>query len=484
MLIHKITGFYSAIIISIKIYTMFNIKEANKMTRKKILVTTTILFLVFTILAGIGISIRVKTQVKELFKLNKELQEEGYYMAEFEFRMLGFGYYLDKGRYRKSLGMLSDYHDKLKNREGLIKVPDFKNNQDEIDFFLNLQNPKTGAFIDETAPFCVYYEVSKNIIDHIVSLTDSTTTPLKLKYPITFLDSINTPEKLTAHLDDISYVGWLASQFPQTSFHFARNILGATRSDNTFEAFNLYRFTPEWKHTMLKWMYDFQDTTSGMWGPKNKRTNKLRKFDLNNTASVLKNFRDKQGDDLHKEFPLKYQDKLFKSAIKELSEPFPDEDDLPEIHEWNLRQSKGIYMLLRYLWKDASEENKKKTERIILRNINIRFEKYYVQEDGAFSNYPNAKHASIDGQGGIFFNIGAFSYKKQKKLWGDPAENAKDMGEVILNELKTSDLDSIVNIPGINSLRVYTDKPNWFRIFYDGLSHLHFQWETGLHWQS
>jgi hypothetical protein len=432
------------------------------MNRKRIILTATVILLALVILPVTIISLNVKTKVKEMFKLNKTLQEEGYYLADFEFKMVGCGYYLSKGQYFKSVELLNDYHKKLSSREGLIKIPKFKNHQEEIDFYLNLQNPKTGAFIDESAPYCTYWEVTQNTINHLEALTDSTTAPLKLKYPLKFLDEINTPEKLTTFLEDISYVGWLASKFPQTSFHFARNILGAATANNTLERNNLYKFSPEWKHAMLKWMYDFQDTTTGLWGPKNRSTNKLTKLDLNNTASILNDFRDNDGNDIYKEFPLKYQDKLFNSAIEQLSESFPNEEDLDEIHEWNLRQSKGIKMLLRYLWKDASDENKKKAERIIARNIDICFERYYIKEDGAFSYYPNAKHASGDGSTNLIFRtIGAFSYEKQKKLWGDPSENTKDVGVVILNELKTSDLDSVVNIPGINSLRIYSSKPNF-----------------------
>lgn len=386
-------------------------------------------------------------------------------MADFEFKMLGCAYYLDKGHYNKALKLLKDYHEKLANREGLIKIPKFQNNQQEINFYLNLQNPETGAFIDESAPFCTYWSVSENIINHMEALADSATAPLKLKYPLKFLDEINTPEKLTAYLEDISYVGWLASRFPQTTFHFARDILSEAIPGNTLERTNLYRFSPEWKHAMLKWMYDFQDTTTGLWGPKNKKTKQLTKLDLHNTALIIKWFRDNDGNDLHREFPLKYQDRLFKSAIEQLSELYPDAADLDEIHEWNLRQHTGIKMLLRFLWKDASVENKENAEKIIVRNIDICFEKYYVKEDGAFSYYPNAEHASCDGETNfIFLDIGALSYKKQKKLWGDPAENARDMGVVILNELKTSDLDSVGHIPGINSLRIYTGKPDYERL--------------------
>lgn len=430
--------------------------------RKRIILITTVLLLTSASITCITYMRNVKTKVKELLKLNKTLQEEGYYMGDFEFKMLGCAYYLDKGHYKKARKFLNDYHKKLSNREGLIKIPKFKNNQEEINFYLNLQNPKTGAFIDDSAPFCTYWSISENIINHMEALADSSTTPLKLKYPLKFLDEINTPEKLTAYLNDISYVGWLASRFPQTSFHFARDILSEGSPDNTLDRTDFYKFSPEWKHTMLKWMYDFQDETTGMWGPKNKKNNKLTKYDLHNTALILKWFRDNDGNDLYKEFPLKYQDKLFKSAIEQLSEPYPDEDDLDEIHEWNLRQKTGIKMLLRHLWKDASNEDKKVTKKIIARNIDICFEKYYVEKDGAFSYYPDAKRASPDGFTNLIFSsIGAFSYKKQKKLWGDPSEYVKDMGEVMVNELKTSDFDSVVNISGINSLRTYTSKPDF-----------------------
>ncbi|MBD3276170.1 MAG: hypothetical protein GF372_12715, partial [Candidatus Marinimicrobia bacterium] len=87
----------------------------------------------------------MKTKVKELFLLNRELQQEGYYMADFEFRMLGFSYLLDTGHYFEAFRSLSNYHDKLQRRDGLKKIPQFANTQDEIDFFLDLQNPHTGA---------------------------------------------------------------------------------------------------------------------------------------------------------------------------------------------------------------------------------------------------------------------------------------------------------------------------------------------------
>ena len=431
------------------------------MKRKKIIIVVLGVMAIF-VAFGVYRSIQVKTQVKELFKLNKKLQREGYYMADFEFRMLGFSYLLDKGQYSEALNSLSKYHLKLKNRDGLIKIPHFTNKQEEIDFFLNLQNPGTGAFIDESAPYFVYYEISQNILNHLEALSDSTTTPLQLKYPLKFMDEINTPEKLRVFLDDISYVGWIASKFPQTTFHFARNMLDCSKSDNILERNNLYRFSPEWKHAMLKWMYDFQDSTSGMWGPKNKNTGALLKYDLNNTASILKAYRDNDGNDLYVDFPLRYADNLFSTSLKILSEPYPtDEEELDEIHEWNLKKVKGFNMILRHLWKDASKQDKIAIENLLEEFIKISFDKYYVKSEGAFSYYPNSKHASVDGFSNMIYdNIGSFSYAKQKKLFGESVDSMRNLGSVSIENLQTYIQKMSESDMNINSIRFYKTKPD------------------------
>lgn len=444
------------------------------MKRKRLIILIIGLLLSLLVVIGIVIKNRVQRQVKELFKMNKALQEEGYYMADFEFRMLGFAYYLDKGYYIKALTNLSDYHAQLSIKDRLIKIPKFKNNQEEINFYLNLQNPKTGAFIDESAPFCTYWSISENIILHLDALTDSSTMPLKLKYPLKFLDEISTPEKLVTYLNDISYVGWLAPKLPQTSFHLARDIFNVTNSHKILEKHNLYQFSPEWKHTLLKWMYEFQDSTTGLWGPKYKKSEKIAKYDLHNASLILKIFRDNDGNNIYDEFPLKYQDRLFETALVELSKPIPGDYNLEETHEWNLQQCKGIQLLLRYIWKDASVKSKKKAEEIINKYVEVSFEKYFVENDGAFSYYPYAKHASLDGSSVLIFeDLGAYSYKKQKKLWGDPQANTKDLGVLTINEIKTSSFDSITNIPNINSLRIYLKRPkfenlteNVYAVFY------------------
>jgi hypothetical protein len=103
-----------------------------------------------------AVAVRISFLVPALFKLNRQCQEEGYYMAEFEFKMLGFAYLLDKGRYWDAVSGLQRLHGKLKSRDQLVKVPRFRDKEEELDFYLSLQNPRTGAFMDDSFPYCTY----------------------------------------------------------------------------------------------------------------------------------------------------------------------------------------------------------------------------------------------------------------------------------------------------------------------------------------
>ena len=431
------------------------------MKLKKAILLSIAVLLTFSIIGFLLIH-RVRTQVRELFKMNKTLQEQGYYMAEFEFKMMGILYYLDKGHYIKALSTISRFHSQLRNKENLIKVPEFSTAEEEMAFFLNLQNPATGAFMDNSFPYCTYNEPTENVIAHLETLAKKAGIALQLEYSLKYLDDINTPAKLHEFLDDVSYLGPLGARFPETTFVFARSLLSSFNDEGVIARNNLYSFPDNYKTALLEWFYANQDSATGYWGPRSRKNGKLLKIDLNNTASIIKAFIDKDGNNIDEAFPLKHKDKIFETTLALLKSPPPADDELQELHAWNLSMSKGINMLLRYLWKDASDENKQAARGIIENYVNILFEKYYVAEEGAFSYYPKAEHASLDGTGGfIFRDIGAYSAEKQKKLWGGPEQNIKDLGRHKTSKVKTEDLSLITNNPGINSLRIYHTKPNY-----------------------
>lgn len=399
------------------------------MKHKKIIIIP-ITVLALLIISGTFITLHVKAQMKDLFRMNKELQEAGYYMGDFEFKMLGLAYWLDKGNYFKALSGINKLHKQMESRVGLIKIPEFDDKKKEMAFYLNLQNPRTGAFMDDSYPYSTYTGPTGNILAHLDALAEKTNQPLTLKFPLKYLDEIDTLEKLNAYLNDVSTVGWIALKFPQTSFHNARDLLSLFHEESVIEKHNLYNASPEWKKSLLQWFYDNQDPETGLWGPKSK-SGKLLKRDAMNSASIIRAFVDENGNNLHEEFPLRYQNELANSILEEsFFEQLPEDDELDEWHEWNLNTPKSIRTITQYLWKSLPQKKKDKTKKLIEDYIKIQFEKFYISDEGAFSYYPNSEHATLDGTGSKIHDLndaGFFSSKKQNKLWGSPEKSIVDL---------------------------------------------------------
>lgn len=430
---------------------------------RKILLLTTLGIILFTLLCIFGVWRFSFSHIPDLFRLNKECQEEGYYMGEFEFKMLGLAYYLDKGEYVKAVRGINKLYTQLQTREGLVKVPKFTDKTQELEFYLSLQNPRTGAFMDDSYPYCVWEGPTGNILAHLEALARETGQPLRLTYPLKFFDEIAAPETLHAFLDDVANIGWLASKLPQTSFHLARNHLSYCEEGNILERNHVYTFSPEWKKAILTWFYDNQDPETGFWGPRSRKNGKLLKIDLNNTASIMKAFVDDTGQNISASFPLRYTNEMLATTLDVLSQPMPADHELDELHEWNLVHSKGLKMLVRYLWHDASQEHKDRARKIMAEYVKIKFEKYYLPDQGAFSYYPGADHASLDGISGIlgfFRDIGAFSREKQQYLWNVSEQDSFPSRIVHVSQITEHDVEAIVHCPNVNSIRVYEPAPD------------------------
>jgi len=426
-----------------------------------------LLLLAFAVLAAGACLYAYIPPVPELFRLNKVCQEEGYYMAEFEYRMLGLAYYLDRGHYVKAITGLKRLHRRLATRDGLVRVPTSGDRNEEMAFYLGLQNPRTGAFMDDFYPLCVYHGPTENVLLHLGALADETGQPLRLRHPLRYLDEIGTPDRLRAFLDDVSTVGWVGSRFPQTSFHLARDLLssysGEGQAVGTIEKHGLYTFSPEWKQTLLQWFYENQDPGTGFWGPRLRGSGRLAKLDLNNTASIVKSFVDRNGKDIRPSFPLRYRDRVFASTLHAMSQPVPPVDDTDEWHEWRLKMGKGSYLLTRYLWKGATGENRTKARDLFEGYVRTLFERCFVRSEGAFSYYPDADHATVDGTGGgigLFANLGALSAEKQRRLWGGPAETCTDLGSFRVSVLTDTVFAPLRGLDNTNSWRFYSRLPS------------------------
>lgn len=424
-----------------------------------------IILIILLLACGGYTALEIKSTMKHLFKMNKLRQEQGYYTAEFEFKLLGIAYCLDKGDYKKGIFLIKKLTNEMETTEGMIKVPKFDNPEDELNFYLELQNPVTGAFMDDAYPYSSYHGPTENILIYLDKLARKINKPLRLKYPLRYLDQINTPETLIRYLDDIGTVGFLASKFPQTTFHNTRDMVNLIAEvetsdedeDLVIQRNGLYKFTPEWKEAMLKWFYDYQDPATGLWGPKSK-SGKLRKKDLSNTASIVKAFVDNEGNNKHPDYPLRYRHELINSAMEKMSADVPRDEDIERVHEWDLVMSKTIKMLARYLMKYADVEDKEKIRDRVKEYINVKFEKYYKRDEGAFSHYAGEGKATLDGSAFffIFWDIGAYSLVKQRDLWGIDIKDIGNAGTYEITESNISDINKLLESVGGNSVRFYS----------------------------
>ena len=429
------------------------------MKRKYVKPVIAVAIPIFLIASGLLLINRIQTQVREIFQYNEQRKSEGYYLAEMEFKGLGIAYYLDHGNYIKGISAFNRIHKKLKTTEGLIKIPNFSNSVEKLDFYRNLQNPKTGAFQDESYPLFSYIGVTTNMIANIEHLSYEANQPFSLKYPLRFLDEINTPEKIIAFLDDLSTVGWIGAKFKAPYVEIGE--LWELIQDA--ERLGIYSMSPEWKRTYLQWCYDNQDSETGLWGAKSRSTNKLVDGgDLTDSEKMLSKFVDSDGNDKYTRFPLKHRDRLFATTIEKLSTPMPN--DRHNLHRWILDENRGLRILLRHLWQDSTPEEKEAARKVIAGFIQTRFEHYYIEEEGAFSLYPGSDHADLDGTGetiSFYKEIGALSAEKQQRLWGNSKVFFKTSSEIHeAPELKTSDFTALVNTPEINSVRLYATDPD------------------------
>ncbi|TEB06018.1 hypothetical protein Psch_03060 [Pelotomaculum schinkii] len=430
------------------------------MKNKKIVIAVSCLVAIFIIGSGLFIY-RTITSVSEMFRLNGQLQAEGYFMGEFEFKILGCAYFLDKGKYITAFTKLNELHRQLKTREGLIRVPDFADKNEEMDFYLSLQNPKTGAFMDETYPSFYYFEPTLNIVEHLELLAEETGRPLRLKYPLRFLDEINNPERLKNILDDLSTVGWIGSKLPKTNYIMA----SFYHNYDLLERNKLYSFSPEWKATLLQWFYLNQDSKTGFWGPRLRNSGEmLHGGDLGPTYKIAGLFVDEKGNNLHQEFPLRYKDEMLKTTLEKISEPMPEDASLAELHDWELTRTQGIKLLTNYLWNGIFLENKNAARTFMENIVKNKYEACYLEEQGAFSYYPGAKDATLDGTGSamsLLDVVGALSQEQQRLLWGTPEQNITDLGSHEVKEFKESDLAALKSFPNLNSLRYYLSDPDY-----------------------
>ena len=131
---------------------------------KRILIALAAAAAVAALAAGLYIRASVKS-VPHLFRRNAELKAQGYYMGEFEFKMVAVQYYLNADRYLTAFTTLRRIRREMETTEGLFKMPEAASPGQMMDFLLDRQDPSTGAFMDPRYPYFTYIGPTLNAVE-------------------------------------------------------------------------------------------------------------------------------------------------------------------------------------------------------------------------------------------------------------------------------------------------------------------------------
>jgi len=412
------------------------------------------------LVTGLAIGLSVRSMIKSvprLFKRNAELKAQGFYMGEFEFKMLAVQHYLNEGSYAKAYLTLRHIRHEMETTQGLAKMPDGASPEQHMSFLLDRQDPATGAFMDPRYPLFTYYAPTENVAEAIHGLARLTGQPFKLKYPLRFLDQIREPEQLRAYLESLLYV-----KDPWASMAAGPGPYGPGISELAsfarLEDFGLYQFSDEWEDTLRRWFFETQDPATGLWGYRIGRPGNWRQnMDVNSTFHVLKLVLDGRGENQSQKYPLRYAGKLARTLLTLLDRPVPD--DAPKQHGWCLDQAQGARMVV-HLWTHLPEPDREQARKAMQGYLSVRYRHFFRPADGAFSLYTSAPRSDVDGTStalGLLRATGCLPGTWERdRLWGSAIAAAPELPRM---EVRRWEEVAVPAAAQAHSLRLYRNAP-------------------------
>ncbi len=226
------------------------------------------------------------------------------------------------------------------------------------------------------------------------SLSRQTGRPVKLKYPLRFLDQIRDPERLRTCLGSMLYFREIwADKFDGPGPFILVSELSPD-SIELFERVGGYHFSGAWKQALRDWFYETQDPATGFWGARIGEEGRWRQsLDIDSTSHILKHFLTDRGEPRDPKYPLRYADALARRLLKEADAPVPG--DAVAQHEWSLRQFHAARIIVRWLWPTLSAPLREQALGAMPSWLDHRFS-LYRPEQGGFAVDASSQRADID----------------------------------------------------------------------------------------
>jgi len=389
--------------------------------------------------------------VPRLFKRNAELKRQGYYMAEFEFKMLGILKLLSDGDYLAAASAFRRLQRQMETGDGLVKSPVNASPGERMDFLLSRQDPVTGAFMDDSYPEFTYLAPTLNVLDALDALSRQTGRPIRLNHRLAFLDSIATPEGLRSYLDGLLYMGeFWAERFPGPGA-YGPGVSELAYFD-VLERTGVYHFSEKWREAFRTWLDETQDPQTGLWGTRIGSPDAWRqKYDPNSTYHILHFVLTEDGENRDAAHPLLHAKELAQTLVKAAAAPIPEDED--EQHAWNIEQAQATQMLTRLLWKHLLDEDRDLVRKSLATALTERY-RLYRRDQGGFSISLASPDADIDGTSSALKFITACGCVpgslERQRLWGE--RQASGTASIRIDSLSEIQLP---DSPDVNSFRLF-----------------------------
>jgi hypothetical protein len=236
-------------------------------------------------------------------------------------------------------------------------------------------------------------------VDYITALSHQGKSP---KYSLKFLDSINSPEKLNSYLEEI-LISDLRTQrvdHRKELNYVVPGLVKLTRKQSIH-----YKFHPELRQTLLKFIAKWQNPETGWWGAWYRENGKIIKTDDLSITFHLASY-------LNGEVPLK--DKIARTLLERKPLPYPY--GLMEYGKYTTHHNYDGVRLLRYAWPELSPKEQKDAAEEIHKMLGFAL-KEVIQEDGSIVISP-----ADDSLGDAYYFTVSFLdevgyFAKSKRFW-------------------------------------------------------------------
>jgi len=302
-------------------------------------------------------------------------------------------------------------------------------------FLRELQNKDTGSFVEYPTIFSLEVERAKHILRHLKR------EGLKPKYPLKFLDKVNSGKKLKEYFHSLLYD---FSKNNEDELNLA--ITGLP----TIKDLGFYKFSRDWEKAYYECLEMWQDPKTGYWGPWIKKGNKILKLpELSTTFHILRIYFNKKTLELNNpKYDLKHKNKLIQTTwdIKNKNYPY----GWLEKRNWSTHHNFDVAEIFLYLFKEMNSKQKED-----VRNLFHRFLKWdldNLQSNGGFIGYkPELKETNMMQTNFailVLRGIGCYSPLYREAIWKDvklPINSYRIYdGKIPKNEFDTSNLKAIV----------------------------------------